>query len=287
MNRYRGANAFRQALEERLRQLAPGGVGALRKRLGMERLLVRLQAHDPRWVLKGGLALQLRLKEQARTTRDIDLGTDFAVAAAGDARSAPAWIAGQIESACEKDSGDYFRFVLPAEAERDLEIEGVSAYRYSVVAELAGRVFDRFQLDVALDSGGPTAPEEIDGSGLLAFAGLPVERFLAVSLARHLAEKLHALTRPREAPTRVKDLLDVLLIERTGLPPADSIAAEIHATFEKRGTHPVPTGVPQAPASWASTFEAEARRTGLGPMTLEGAAAELHRVWKDLGLEES
>ena len=74
--RYRDAVAFRQALEQRLR--AGAGDGARlsrdRKRVAFDRLLVRLAAAAPdQWLLKGGFALDLRLAERARATKDIDL----------------------------------------------------------------------------------------------------------------------------------------------------------------------------------------------------------------------
>ncbi len=254
----------------------------------MERFLVRLQSVDPRaWILKGGLALELRLRDRARSTKDIDLGADLFVTGAAVDESTPGRIGEAMRIACEEDPGDYFRFLLPEEWERDLGIEGVDAFRYSVVAELAERTFDRFQLDVALHDSGPTAPEDVEGSGLLSFAGLPVERFLAVSRARHLAEKLHALTRPRDAPTRVRDLVDVLLLLDLGPGPVEDVRAEVQAVFAARTTHALPRVIPDPPAAWRDSFEDEAAQTGLGPMSLDTAAMRLRTLWKDLGLEES
>lgn len=74
--RYASAAAFRAALETRLstQQTAAVGLTRLRKRVVFERLLARLQsvAADA-WVLKGGFALELRLGERARTTKDMDI----------------------------------------------------------------------------------------------------------------------------------------------------------------------------------------------------------------------
>jgi len=282
MNSYRDAGTFRQALEERLRRRASGDVGRLRKRLAMERFLLRVQtSHAGRWILKGGLAMELRLREQARATRDIDLGVNASIT--GSAEQA---IVEELRTSVEGEHGDYFQFLTPEGVEQDLEIEGVSVLRLSVDARLAGRTFDKFQLDIASESKGPTPPEEVSGSGLLSFAGLSVERFFVVSRARHLAEKLHALTRPRDVPTRVKDLVDILLLQRMEL-DHDGASAEVRAVFHRRGTHSIPIQAPAPPANWARTFEAEAARTGLGPMSLDMAAAKLRSLWKDLGLEES
>jgi hypothetical protein len=64
-------------LEDRLQALSVQShtpVFRLRKLVAFDRLFARLLADAPgSWLLKGGLALQLRLAERARTTQDIDL----------------------------------------------------------------------------------------------------------------------------------------------------------------------------------------------------------------------
>ena len=77
--RYATAAAFRRALEDRLKDIA-GKEGVdlqrLRRQVAFDRLLARLFQVGPPfalpWVLKGGYAMELRIKA-ARTTKDIDL----------------------------------------------------------------------------------------------------------------------------------------------------------------------------------------------------------------------
>mgnify|MGYP002388791506 FL=1 len=92
------------ALEERLRteSLTTGmALSRLRKTVVFDRLLARLLEGEPEaWILKGGLALQLRLQDRARTTRDIDLHTRERTEIALDLLVSSALI----------DLGDYFRF---------------------------------------------------------------------------------------------------------------------------------------------------------------------------------
>ena len=75
--RYRDAAAFRQELEQRLLARAAGDVARLsrdRKRVAFDRLLARLnETATGHWLLKGGFALDLRLSERARFTRDVDI----------------------------------------------------------------------------------------------------------------------------------------------------------------------------------------------------------------------
>lgn len=74
--KYASAVAFRVALEDRLKQMAQAenvDLQRLRRQAAFDRLLCRLFAKpDAPWLLKGGYAMELRLKT-ARTTRDIDL----------------------------------------------------------------------------------------------------------------------------------------------------------------------------------------------------------------------
>ena len=248
----------------------------------MERLLVRLQADSlESWVLKGGVALELRLRERARATIDMDLGLELEVTASSAAIGEE--ILDRLQDASARKMDDYLEFRIPRAVDSDLRIEGVNAHRYAVEASLAGRVFDRFQLDVAPDEPGSIPTEVIEGSGLLRFAEIPAERFRAVALARHLAEKIHAYAHPRERRTRVKDLLDILLIRQLGLPETSAIRQEIAAVFGKRAAHAIPEALPAAPPEWKIPFEAEAPRTGLGPMTLDQAEHQLAQLWKNLG----
>ena len=73
MKRYQTAVALRRALEDRLAVLAKADkvdLQQLRRRVAFDRFLCRLfQSADAPWLLKGGYAMELRIKA-ARTTRD-------------------------------------------------------------------------------------------------------------------------------------------------------------------------------------------------------------------------
>ena len=74
---YQTGKAFRSALETRLLTQSTQGTVSLvrlRKLVAFDRFLARLLAVQPEsWLLKGGLALQLRLGQRARTTQDMDM----------------------------------------------------------------------------------------------------------------------------------------------------------------------------------------------------------------------
>lgn len=66
--KYNSASAFRRALEDRLRQQSlQSGIPLvrMRKMIAFDRFLARLfQAQPSQWVVKGGLALQLRVGQR-------------------------------------------------------------------------------------------------------------------------------------------------------------------------------------------------------------------------------
>lgn len=69
--------AFRTALEQRLLEQSRRSAVSLvrlRKAVAFDRLLGRLLVAAPgRWVLKGAVALDFRMGERTRTTKDMDL----------------------------------------------------------------------------------------------------------------------------------------------------------------------------------------------------------------------
>lgn len=107
---------------------------------------------------------------------------------------------------------------------------------------------------------------------LLAFAELEPVTVLAVPLETQVAEKLHAYTRTYRAgrtSTRVKDLVDMVLIAESFALDASSLGHGIDATFADRGTHPVPGALPLPPAEWRTPFAALARELDV-PSTSAG-----------------
>ncbi len=87
---YQTLGAFRQALEQRLLSLSretATDLNRLRRRVVFERILIRLVSVQPgMWVVKGGMAVELRLGDSARMTKDLDLNLRGAVLAANEAQ---------------------------------------------------------------------------------------------------------------------------------------------------------------------------------------------------------
>jgi hypothetical protein len=259
--RYASAPPFRQALEARLAATARAGgpsLARLRKEVAFDRLLARLVVVAPdRWVLKGALALDYRFGDRARTTRDVDL------AMRGGEASATA----DLLAAQALDPGDFFSFAIERTGTAGPADGG--AVRYHVVAELAGRTFDAFVLDVGFDPPAGVEAELLRGPDLLAFAGIDPVVVPALPLAFAVAEKVHAYTRAyggREiGSTRVKDLVDLVLIAAEAALDAGRLREALDVTFVGRSTHPLPPRLPAPPADWRVPYGRMCRDIGLEP----------------------
>lgn len=282
-------DAFRQALEARLRAGAEArgiSVNDLRLRFVMERLLARLftNAHPP-WLLKGGYAMELRYRPKARTTRDVDLS--IGAPGAGTLAARLASVREELQEAADLDLGDHLLFRIGA-PKGELPGAPLGGARFPVETLLAGKVYGRFHLDLGFGDAVVGTPESLTGEDFLGFAGVAPGRVLAIPKPQQFAEKAHAYTYPwtDRTNTRVKDLVDlVLLIERGALAPKD-VAAALRATFTTRKTHPFPSDLPAPPAGWDKEFPAMANQAGLSTTDMNVAFGILAAFWKTNGLGE-
>lgn len=266
---YTSPAALRVALEDRLKRLAQKeglDLQRVRRQAAFDRLLCRLFAKpDGPWLLKGGYAMELRLKT-ARTTRDVDLALKRLPIPSADWDGNAASVLEALREAGQADLADYFTFVF-GEPVQDLDAAPYGGARFPVDARLAGRSFVKFHLDVSTGDVLAEPYEPLVSRDWLAFAGIATTPFLAVSPEQQFAEKLHAYTLPRAGRenTRVKDLVDlVLLIERTSMDTVRLLNV-IRETFQRRRTHAIPPTVDPPPASWSRPFSEMAVECGLEP----------------------
>lgn len=245
---------FRVSVDDRLRReaLAEGRpLNRVRTLLVMERFLTRMVAVAPdAFVLKGGLALELRLA-RARTTRDVD------VLARGDADGADALM--QRAASFVSEPQDHIVFSVAPNADApEIDGEGVCYHgrRYRVTPTIASRPFgDPFGVDVAIADAVVGAPEVLEGSDFFARYGLSRLRVPVYPLPTHIAEKVHALTLPRARPnSRLKDLVDVALLSEVDGHDADLLRTAINRTFTFRASHRAPERLPDPPGEWRSKY---------------------------------
>lgn len=267
--RYASATAFRVALESRLKVLAQAeglDLQRLRRQVAFDRLLGRLFAEpEAPWLLKGGYAMELRLNT-ARTTRDIDLALRRLPVASADWEANVPDVLESLREAGNQNLHDFFTFVIGS-AMQDLDAAPYGGARFPVDARLAGRTFAKFHLDVSTGDVLRGPYESLSGRDWLEFAGIASATFPAVSPEEQFAEKLHAYTLPRTGRenTRVKDLVDlVLLIGRVRL-NTSRLPQAIRETFQRRKTHEIPSKLLPPPASWSGPLSAMATECRLEP----------------------
>ena len=266
---YASATAFRVALESRLKKIAQEeslDLQRLRRQAAFDRLLCRLFAvPNAPWLLKGGYAMELRLKT-ARTTRDIDLAMKKLPVSSVDWDGNVANVLESLREAGNADLHDFFTFIF-GDSTQDLGAAPYGGARFPVDARLAGRTFAKFHLDVSTGDVLGEPYEMLSGRDWLGFAGIDSRKFSAISPEEQFAEKIHAYTLPRvdRENTRVKDLIDlVLLIERTKL-DATRLPKVIRETFQRRKTHDIPSTLPSPPLSWFGPFSEMAAECSLEP----------------------
>ncbi len=270
---YQTGGAFRRALEDRLRaQSTQSGTPLvrLRKMVAFERFLARLQADQPEaWILKGGLALQWRLGNRARTTKDIDILLTTPVRDVHQSLVRAAWL----------DLGDWFGFLVQQPPDSTAQTFG-GGVRFHTQALLDGRPFEMFHVDVGVGDPVVAPPEKLTAPALLDFADIQPITFPCYPVEQQVAEKVHAYTRPRAGPasSRVKDLVDILLIAETEKIRGPVLLEACLATFGFCGTHPLPESLPDPPATWAPPFRKLAREVGLVHSDLPRAAQAAQRL---------
>lgn len=264
---YQTAVAFRTALETRLaresiRLAVP--LVRLRKLVTFDRFLARLiQVQPEAWLLKGGLALQIRIGERARTTQDIDV----LLALPREA------VQGAIAEAVHCNLDDWFTFVLRETSDPLPGPAFGGGHRFFITALVDRRTFESFHIDVGLGDPVVEPAERLTTPPLLAFAGIPPVVVPCYPISQHLAEKIHAYVKPRASGegTRVKDLVDMVLIAMHAPVNAEALAAALQATFTAQGSGAPPRSLPAPPAAWAPKYRRLAQEVGLDDLTLPAA----------------
>src|SRR6267378_2055746 len=223
VKQYKTAGAFRTALETRLQaraQVERTDLQRLRRQVAFDRFLARLFPKGPKemypWILKGGYAMELRIRS-ARTTKDIDLTLHDGTRLAKDPEERRKQVRAMLQDSAAIQLNDYFEFLV-GEPRQELDGAPEGGSRYPVDARMDGRGFARFHVDIGIGDEVMEPVEVVEGRDWLGFGGIAPPSFPIISREQQFAEKVHAYSLPRgdRVNTRTKDLIDMLLLIQHG-----------------------------------------------------------------------
>ena len=267
-DRYQDPGAFRMALTQRLRRLAeqsPWSLAELQRQFAYDRFLQRLNARDDGWVLKGAAALLAR-EVSLRATRDVDL---YRRAGLLEAEIA-------LREALALDLGDWFTF----DAGRSRQMTaGVMGLTISVTARIGIREWESFNVDLVGEAAGMTGePDTVPALARIDLAELRQPGYRVWPLADHVADKLAATFatygRSNRPSTRVKDLIDLVVLAHCAHVSADDAMAAVRAQARLRDVVlPGRFDIPDLD-HWSRHYPLEARKVrGLTEQTLGDAVS--------------
>lgn len=211
----------------------------------------------PRFTIKGGVALELRLRDRARATRDLDLIVNHPTAPLLDELDAA--LAQRFEGFSFRRHG----------ATRPLPHGSV---RVEVGVLYGTKAWARIQVDLSRREGDVTEFEMVPALHFPDYSfGFPDE-LPCLSLYVQAAQKLHGFTRPSTpnwSNDRFRDLLDLLLLAEL-IEDTSAFRATCERVFHVRATHAFPPAI-EGPESWREPFRALAVQVGLPLMDLDEA----------------
>lgn len=260
---FKTATAFRKILESRLTNISQEtniDLQRLRRKVAFDRLLARFFIEDSNtWVLKGGYALEIRFTH-ARATKDIDLSLPIQLHASSDSEQ----LMIRLQEASHIELGDYFTFTFRS-AMQELDGAPEGGFRFPVEAIMDGRSFVKFHIDIGIGDVLVEPVEKIIGEDWLEFAAISPATIYAISKEQQFAEKLHAYTLPRSDRfnTRVKDLVDMLLLIREGSIGKVVVRENLGKVFHRRNTHSLPATLSPPPDGWNVKFDLLAKECGM------------------------
>ena len=223
----------------------------LRRRIGVVALAAMLEASTtengaPRFLFKGGSALELRFARQARVSKDVDLAFRGPFDQAID----------HLREAVHLEWGPFSARVKDPEPLTIpwAEVEGL---RVDVALFYAGRPYNTLSVELVtstVDDVDLVTAISLDPVGLTSPESIP-----CLSLRYQVAEKLHACSDPLDGlreNDRVWDVMDLILIEDLSFVGADlaAVRAACADVFEQRDRHPWPPVVSPS-KSWPLAWE--------------------------------
>ena len=230
-------------------------------------VLARMRAEDdtPLFVLKGGVAMQLRFEHRARSSADIDMifRRDLAL------------LESTLAEAPRHPIGD---FTVRAVGKPHV-LGPTGAVRQPLQVLFVRTPWSRIYLEVSPPEGGSAEMEGLDilapSPDLTVFGLDSIEPIPCMSAAYQIAQKIHACTqvRPDEENHRFTDLIDLQLLEEL-IDDWSTVRAACQEVFGLRQNHPWPPAVTVFP-SWVEAYAASAVANHFPVTDVDEAAANV------------
>ena len=193
---------------------------------------------NPQFIIKGGVALELRLRDRARATKDIDVVS----------HDQDADLARTLERAMTGDPYQGFSF----RRKRDPLVLDNGVVNMEFAVSYRGGTWASITIDIARAEPGESEVEWLQAIPLTEAFGVTGPIALpCLSLRLHIAQKLHGMTlppRPGKRNDRFRDLIDLLLME-TLVTDYEGLREACEAVFRTRGSHSWPPLL-DLPAHW-------------------------------------
>lgn len=222
--------------------------------------LDRGRESDPVFLLKGGVAIELRFPGRARATKDVDL-VFF-----GNAQ-------GLGENLDRALAEPYSEFSFQRE---EIETGGDGRFqRLDVKLLFRGRSWGTLRLEVAGPDSRAIDGEEVPAIPIDEFGLAGPETIRCLSLRYQVAQKLHAVTERFEDGDneRFRDLVD-LIICRDLITDVREVKEACEDVFEARGSHSWPPRL-VIPATWVEPYGAMAQEMDFPVGDVEEAAEQV------------
>ena len=260
--------AFRQALKERIARVASSGplnISEIRRQFAYSRFLYRVFASgDSRWVLKGATGLLARIPSRARHSLDIDL-----------MRRDDMGEAIKLLQALGHQHADTDFFTFDVQLQREPAPDATNT-TLSTTAYLGEREFERFKIDLVVESNMTAEPEHVSPLKPIEIAGLRSVPYLVYPLVDHIADKHYAMLddyRGRPS-TRYRDLVDLAIIAGTESVSAAALSTALHSEYEHRHIQ-TPSAVTLPSSAWIPGYEQVAKDIANLPQRTAEEALEL------------
>ena len=224
-------------------------------------------ADSLRFIVKGGVALELRLRDRARATKDIDIVL----------RDPTADLADSLEQALTGEP--YQGFSFRRKGQPLLLDNGAVNMEFGVTYK--GQPWTSVSIDIARAEAGEVDVEWVDAIALTDALGVTGPAQLpCLPLRFHVAQKLHGMTLPPRSGKqneRFRDLVDLLLMDTMITHDYAVLREACELVFRNRNTHAWPPDLSTVPAHWAQPFARLAEELELVETDLESAILRVRK----------